>query len=181
MPDKMCHECSECGVKFGIFVRKHHCRICGRIFCSSCSSHSVPAYHLRKDMNGTLRVCLECFKIYQESLVKNKGGKQDTLPAAKQHQAAYTSSLPASSFPEGSVSTTTHDGVEAKPILSSRHSWEERPLPEAASSPSRASTIEFDNPVFFRRSFIRPASLPGVREESILAITEVSIMCRQYL
>ena len=81
MPDKMCHECSECGVRFGIFVRKHHCRICGRIFCSSCSSHSVPAYHLRSDMNGTLRVCQECFKIYQESLVKKKGGKQDMLPA----------------------------------------------------------------------------------------------------
>ena len=98
------------------------------------------------------------------------------LPA-QQQQAAYTSSLPGSSFPEGSSSssTTTHDGPEAIPIpITSRHSWEERPLPEAANSPSRGSTIEFDNPVFFRRSFIRPASLPGVREESILAIAEVS-------
>ena len=176
MPDKMCHECSECGVRFGIFVRKHHCRICGRIFCSNCSSHSVPAYHLRSDMNGTLRVCLDCFKIYQESLAKKKGDKQDSMPA-KQHQAMYTSSLPTPSFPESG--TTTHDGVETMSVTSSiasRHSWEERPLPEATGSPSRASTIEFDNPVFFRRSFIRSSGpLPGVREESILAITEVSV------
>lgn len=26
----------ECNVEFGIFVRRHHCRICGKIFCNDC-------------------------------------------------------------------------------------------------------------------------------------------------
>ncbi|CAB4479080.1 hypothetical protein RhiirA5_360298 [Rhizophagus irregularis] len=30
--------CSFCNRKFTIFFRKHHCRICGNIYCSSCSS-----------------------------------------------------------------------------------------------------------------------------------------------
>jgi hypothetical protein len=35
-PDEMANECSLCGLRFGLFVRKHHCRKCGEIYCNSC-------------------------------------------------------------------------------------------------------------------------------------------------
>lgn len=33
MPDKDCDYCFDCQKKFTTFRRKHHCRVCGQIFC----------------------------------------------------------------------------------------------------------------------------------------------------
>lgn len=38
--------CRGCGRKFTFFVRKHHCRRCGRIYCDACSTHRA---HLAPD------------------------------------------------------------------------------------------------------------------------------------
>jgi hypothetical protein len=35
-PDEMAMECSLCGQQFGLFIRRHHCRKCGEIYCHSC-------------------------------------------------------------------------------------------------------------------------------------------------
>ncbi|CAI6538503.1 CNT_HP2_G0018480.mRNA.1.CDS.1 [Saccharomyces cerevisiae] len=37
MKDESSKECFSCGKTFNTFRRKHHCRICGQIFCSSCT------------------------------------------------------------------------------------------------------------------------------------------------
>ena len=42
MPDSNCKQCYECGDKFNTFRRRHHCRICGQIFCSRCCNQEVP-------------------------------------------------------------------------------------------------------------------------------------------
>ncbi|CAG5123472.1 unnamed protein product, partial [Candidula unifasciata] len=36
-------ECNNCKLAFTVTRRKHHCRHCGRIFCSDCTSKSVPS------------------------------------------------------------------------------------------------------------------------------------------
>ena len=41
MPDSACKECYDCGAKFTVIKRKHHCRICGQVFCSLCTSQYV--------------------------------------------------------------------------------------------------------------------------------------------
>lgn len=33
--------CKNCEIEFGWFVRKHHCRACGKIFCHNCSSKMI--------------------------------------------------------------------------------------------------------------------------------------------
>ncbi|HEX5753491.1 MAG TPA: FYVE zinc finger domain-containing protein [Archangium sp.] len=40
-PDSEVSRCTKCMTSFGVFTRKHHCRQCGRIFCSSCSSKTM--------------------------------------------------------------------------------------------------------------------------------------------
>ena len=30
--------CTSCGCRFSLFKRRHHCRLCGSIFCNDCSS-----------------------------------------------------------------------------------------------------------------------------------------------
>ena len=41
MPDEHCKECYECGDKFNTFRRRHHCRVCGQIFCYKCCNLEV--------------------------------------------------------------------------------------------------------------------------------------------
>lgn len=60
MPDSNCKECYECGDKFTTFRRRHHCRVCGQIFCRRCCSQEIPG-----DLIGytdDLRVCSYCCK-----------------------------------------------------------------------------------------------------------------------
>jgi len=55
--------CLECGAKFGLTMRKHHCRHCGRILCSKCSDLDVPI--LKFGLNKPVRVCSVCFDVLQ--------------------------------------------------------------------------------------------------------------------
>ena len=41
LPDKVVNNCLVCDVQFTFVRRKHHCRLCGGIFCNECSSHDV--------------------------------------------------------------------------------------------------------------------------------------------
>ena len=41
VPDCQQSSCYSCNCQFGYFVRKHHCRSCGNIFCDTCSSHYI--------------------------------------------------------------------------------------------------------------------------------------------
>ncbi|KXJ85917.1 hypothetical protein Micbo1qcDRAFT_153554 [Microdochium bolleyi] len=44
-PDAEVTLCPICSTQFGIFVRKHHCRKCGRVVCNSCSPHRIVIPH----------------------------------------------------------------------------------------------------------------------------------------
>lgn len=61
MPDSVSRECYECTEKFTTFRRRHHCRICGQIFCSQCCSQKIPGKIF--GCSGDLRACTYCCKI----------------------------------------------------------------------------------------------------------------------
>ncbi|XP_077502405.1 1-phosphatidylinositol 3-phosphate 5-kinase fab1 [Amblyomma americanum] len=61
MPDSNCKECYECGDKFTTFRRRHHCRICGQIFCSRCCNREIPGKII--GYRGDLRVCMYCCQV----------------------------------------------------------------------------------------------------------------------
>lgn len=42
MPDSVSKECYDCCEKFTTFRRRHHCRVCGQIFCSKCCYQEIP-------------------------------------------------------------------------------------------------------------------------------------------
>lgn len=50
-PDSSVSKCPICNKSFGVINRKHHCRTCGRVVCSSCA----PEKRLRGD-----RICKDC-------------------------------------------------------------------------------------------------------------------------
>ncbi|XP_037956242.1 rabankyrin-5 [Teleopsis dalmanni] len=53
--------CQECGSKFTLTMRKHHCRHCGRVLCFKCSNNDVPI--LKFGINKPVRVCQVCFNV----------------------------------------------------------------------------------------------------------------------
>ncbi|KAL5256190.1 hypothetical protein ACHWQZ_G011420 [Mnemiopsis leidyi] len=63
MPDDQCKECYECGILFTTFKRRHHCRLCGQIFCYDCCSDvisgKIAGYG---DAEVQLRVCKYCLQ-----------------------------------------------------------------------------------------------------------------------
>ncbi|XP_066924085.1 FYVE and coiled-coil domain-containing protein 1-like [Clytia hemisphaerica] len=65
--DKEAKQCSLCLTDFSLVVRKHHCRLCGNIFCNNCSNHWLKTAHSRKK----IRACRACSTTYNE---KNGGG-----------------------------------------------------------------------------------------------------------
>ena len=54
-----CHRL-ECGIPFSAMRRRHHCRLCGEIFCDSCSSNRA-LLPLRFPSRKPERVCIMCF------------------------------------------------------------------------------------------------------------------------
>ncbi|XP_055827740.1 1-phosphatidylinositol-3-phosphate 5-kinase FAB1B-like isoform X2 [Solanum dulcamara] len=70
MPDQSCRVCYECDSLFTLFNRRHHCRLCGRVFCAKCTSNSIPVPprepRLLQEQCEKVRVCHFCFKQWQQ-------------------------------------------------------------------------------------------------------------------
>ncbi|KAF8841931.1 hypothetical protein BDN67DRAFT_1068119 [Paxillus ammoniavirescens] len=60
MDDENAKECYDCKSVFTTWRRKHHCRICGQIFCSRCASNIIKGSRFGHD--GMVRVCNLCLE-----------------------------------------------------------------------------------------------------------------------
>lgn len=58
MPDSQCKECYDCSEKFTTFRRRHHCRLCGQIFCSRCCNQEIPGKFMGYTGKGILLTVL---------------------------------------------------------------------------------------------------------------------------
>ncbi|XP_072487239.1 lateral signaling target protein 2 homolog isoform X2 [Notamacropus eugenii] len=59
VPDHACFHCTACQIPFSLIRRRHHCRNCGKIFCSRCSSKSAPLPWF--GYMKPVRVCAHCY------------------------------------------------------------------------------------------------------------------------
>ncbi|XP_021750291.1 1-phosphatidylinositol-3-phosphate 5-kinase FAB1B-like isoform X1 [Chenopodium quinoa] len=73
MPDQSCRVCYECDSQFTVFNRRHHCRLCGRVFCAKCTAHSIPILSDEsksdREDSDRIRVCNYCFRQWEQGLV----------------------------------------------------------------------------------------------------------------
>lgn len=70
IPDERVKRCFGCGIVFSTFRRKHHCRSCGRIFCSACTAYReiIPSYYHTfsgVQPNVPQRTCAPCTQSLQ--------------------------------------------------------------------------------------------------------------------
>jgi len=61
VPDREASDCAKCESRFTLRRRKHHCRLCGEIFCSACSEARAT-----RGFNGVVfakpqRACMDCY------------------------------------------------------------------------------------------------------------------------
>ena len=74
-PDDEMEKCYSCDQPFTLVARKHHCRACGKIFCSTCSNYnsSIPSFipKIYGSNRGPLRVCYSCNML----ILEKKRGK----------------------------------------------------------------------------------------------------------
>lgn len=68
LPDELTASCMDCSAHFTLLRRRHHCRKCGKIFCSRCSSHSISLPHYGH--SKPVRVCNACFVCHMTSVVE---------------------------------------------------------------------------------------------------------------
>lgn len=89
MADEICKECFLCGDAFSAFRRKHHCRTCGCIFDSKCTSIISGQ---RFGVQGSLRVCKTCLGIinrrHDDSSGSDNSDSESELPAFFHSQQA---------------------------------------------------------------------------------------------
>ncbi|PNF28583.1 hypothetical protein B7P43_G09382 [Cryptotermes secundus] len=61
LKDEGADTCVDCGVRFTLYERRHHCRNCGQVFCSKCSRFESEISRLR--ILKPVRVCQGCYAI----------------------------------------------------------------------------------------------------------------------
>ncbi|XP_044511739.1 protein FREE1-like [Mangifera indica] len=82
VPDEAVSKCTACGTDFGAFVRKHHCRNCGDIFCDKCTHGRIA---LTADENAQpVRVCDRCMAEVTQRLSNAK--EAANKPAMQSHE-----------------------------------------------------------------------------------------------
>ncbi|CAN1127364.1 Protein FREE1 [Linum perenne] len=70
VPDEAVTKCTSCGTDFNAFIRKHHCRNCGDIFCDKCTHGRIA---LTAEENAQpVRVCDRCLAEVTQRLTNSK-------------------------------------------------------------------------------------------------------------
>ncbi|CAO2840340.1 unnamed protein product [Amaranthus hypochondriacus] len=106
MPDHSCRVCYNCDAQFTVFNRRHHCRVCGRIFCGKCTENSVPAHTpVSSDFLGEqekVRACNYCFRQWEQASTCVDHGSHDPIDrtvsedgdaSSKSSESAYGSTI----------------------------------------------------------------------------------------
>ncbi|CRK88118.1 CLUMA_CG001903, isoform A [Clunio marinus] len=87
IPDDMTDQCMQCDAKFSLIKRRHHCRACGLLLCSSCSSQKFFLHYAGRDE----RVCLSCFETLSKAQQQQQNHPRNPNPA---NPMEYCSTLP---------------------------------------------------------------------------------------
>lgn len=70
MPDRLCKVCYCCEDPFTMFRRRHHCRMCGQVFCNQCSSYYIDGTLI--NLQGLVRCCKLCSEQVNDTKLPKK-------------------------------------------------------------------------------------------------------------
>ncbi|XP_042212733.1 1-phosphatidylinositol 3-phosphate 5-kinase-like isoform X2 [Homarus americanus] len=125
LPDSVSRECYECEEKFTTFRRRHHCRVCGQIFCSRCCNSMIPGKII--GYTGELRVCTYCCKVVL-SYLQSSNLAADVLADLRALQEELLPPLSAHAFGANSHDATFYTSSGSNtPLATPRGTLRRRP------------------------------------------------------
>ncbi|KAK5663532.1 hypothetical protein OQA88_3963 [Cercophora sp. LCS_1] len=164
MADETCKECFLCGTPFTAFRRKHHCRTCGCIFDSKCTSNISGA---KFGVQGSLRVCKTCLGVINRRYDSGTDDSADEyLPIFRPDQSkAQTVVAKPKADDEFSISERTEQADDTRTATTPMMAI---PATRRVGENNRNSAIlEIDMPQLSRPSSSRSLkSLAGTRPQS---------------
>ena len=90
MPDESVSACYDCEQLFSLFLRRHHCRLCGRVFCNRCAEQrpitaQAPAADAGAHETQLVRVCNYCYRQRQmeQAAAASDVARLTSAPAAR--------------------------------------------------------------------------------------------------
>ncbi|KAH9314030.1 hypothetical protein KI387_022657, partial [Taxus chinensis] len=140
MPDQSCRVCYECDSQFTVFHRRHHCRICGRVFCSKCTQNTIPVSLDGRGSGGKegerIKVCNFCFKICKQEI---SSSSSSSSPATSLSQCNGNGTGDerqlANSPPSHSVTITDSHSTSSSTSIDSTMPYPTGPYQHVSSSP----------------------------------------------
>lgn len=93
VPNNLVDRCYECQATFSLMFRKHHCRVCGNIFCDPCSVHRIPL--ISQGFFTPVRTCNSCFIRASSTSTgsNNTGSSTTTTTTIDNVQYDYSNSM----------------------------------------------------------------------------------------
>ncbi|XP_069620057.1 lateral signaling target protein 2 homolog [Ranitomeya imitator] len=76
VPDNASTQCMSCCAPFTLLRRRHHCRSCGKIFCSRCSGYTTSLPHVHTTQS--VRVCSHCYHVHCRPPIRQKAVREIT-------------------------------------------------------------------------------------------------------
>ena len=95
MPDRLCKVCYSCEEAFTMYRRRHHCRMCGQVFCNPCSSYYIDGAWI--NLVGPQRACKLCAeqlneRIEREAKQRRRGSSVSMAPS-KESMAGHRNAI----------------------------------------------------------------------------------------
>ncbi|KAJ1959189.1 hypothetical protein GGI12_004465 [Dipsacomyces acuminosporus] len=85
-PDESTEECYICFREFSLFVRKHHCRACGKIVCNSCSRKNIMFVGRTSTETKEGRGCDQCIaRLFGREALESPPGTLHRLISKSRH------------------------------------------------------------------------------------------------
>ncbi|KAI1338301.1 hypothetical protein F5Y15DRAFT_386734 [Xylariaceae sp. FL0016] len=168
MADETCKECFLCGAQFSAFRRKHHCRTCGCIFDSKCTT-TIPGQ--RFGVQSSLRVCKPCLAIIlqrQDGNASDDSADDSYLPAIFRSNPTKSSlsSVARQDVDNGSISERTDEGDDDSRSMSTPMMAIPAARRLGESSNRNSAVLEIDAPQLSRPSSSRSLRSMNSRPQS---------------
>jgi len=170
MPDKICKVCYNCEDPFNLYRRRHHCRMCGQVFCDRCSSEYVDGLQIPGLGPGLHRACGLCHDLYCIQAEK------DTKQYSKQRLASTDTVSSAAAMMASTMAANSADSASRKYLDENAHGNRRRSASISGSRPPDASRLliqrrdhsQYDNDLQDRASTHLDAIIKNLVDSSIL-------------
>lgn len=145
MKDETSNECFICSRPFTTFRRKHHCRICGQIFCSACTTLISGE---KFNHSGRMRVCKTCLSFaneYNDSSDESSFMEENSFADKTQTLDQDQDSLRASTPDDNSTPILTAPTPPPRMAIPATRNGESVEIPVSRSLNSRMSSLHTTN------------------------------------